>query len=346
MSDKLNVIITFHLKPEFVERIKQVDSRLVVYYEPELFGKPRYLNDQHGERIQRTPEQEARWLELLKKADILFGYIARPYITRLSELAPRLKWNQSPSAGIGQMVKRSGQTESDIIFTTASGVHSTPLGEFCMMSMLMFVKDYFHMAEEKTRKHWQRTNTTELRTKTLAVVGLGRVGREVARMGRCFGMRVIGTKRSTVGVDPESVNVEKLYPFTDIHPMLSEADFVVIICPHTSETEGLISEEAIAAMKRGAVLINIARGSIVDEPALIKALDSGHLGGFASDVFWKEPLQPESPFWDMPNVIISPHSASTADTENEKQTDIFTDNLRRYLDGMPLRNVLDKQLLY
>ena len=346
MLEKVKIFITFHLKPELVENIRNVDQRYEIVYEPELFGEPRYENDQHGGPIERTPVQEARFLELLGQAEILFGYMSRKYIRDLPKLAPRLKWNQSPSAGIGQMVKRSGLTESDIVFTTSSGMHATPLAEFCLMSMLIFVKDYFHIAEEKQRHHWQRTSATELRTKTLAVVGLGRVGREVARLGGCLGMRVLGTKRHTLGIDPASVNVEELFPWTDIHPMLSQADFVVLICPHTEETQGLIGEAELAAMKKGSVLINIARGTIVDEPALIQALQSGHLGGLASDVFWKEPLPPESPFWDMPNVIISPHSASTADTENAKLTEIFTDNMRRYLDGEPLRNVLDKKLLY
>ncbi|HUS78190.1 MAG TPA: D-2-hydroxyacid dehydrogenase [Patescibacteria group bacterium] len=346
MSGKLKVLMTFHITPELVEKIRNVDPRVEIIYEPELLGEPRYMNDQHGGSVKRTPAQEKRWLELLGEAEIILGYISRPYASELPRLAPNLRWMQSPSAGIGQSVKRAGWTETDIMFTTASGVHSTPLAEFCLMAMLMFVKDYFHMAEEKEKKYWQRTCTWELRGKTLAVVGLGRVGREVARLARCVGMHVIGSKRTTEGVDPESVGVERLYSWTDLNPMLSVADFVVLICPHTSETEGLLGEEQIAAMKEGAVLINISRGVIVDERAMIRALESGHLGGAALDVFAMEPLPPESPFWEMPNVIISPHSASTADTENAKLTEIFCDNLSRYLSGRPLRNLLDKQLLY
>jgi phosphoglycerate dehydrogenase-like enzyme len=317
-----------------------------VLYEPELLGKPRYINDQHGSRIKRTPEQEARWLKLLGQADILFGYLSRPYAPKIKELAPNVKWVQSPSAGIASAVKRSGWDKTDLLLTTASGIHATPLAEFCLMSMLMFVKDYFHMAEEKKEKHWQRTCTTELRTKTLAVIGLGSVGSEVARLGRGVGMRVIGNKRNTEGVDPNSVNVDKLYSTDDLHPMLSEANFVVLICPLNDETRGMIGREELAAMKKGSVLINIARGAIVDEQAVIEALQSGHLGGFVSDVFSREPLPPKSPFWDMPNVIISPHSASTADTENTKLTEIFLDNLCCFLDGRPMRNLLNKELLY
>ena len=339
-------MITYHLADDLVERVRNADPRVEVLYEPELLGEPRYMNDQHGSQVERTPLQEERWLELLDQADIIFGYISRPYAPKLTELAPKVKWIQSPSAGIASAVKRAGWDKTDILLTTASGMHATPLAEFCVMSMLMFVKDYFHMAEEKKLKHWQRTCTTELRTKTLAVIGLGNVGGEVARLSRGMGMRVLGTKRTTKGVDPESVNVDKLYPQENFHMMLSEADFVVIIVPLNDETRGMMGRQEIAAMKKGSVLINIARGAIVDEPALIEALQSGHLAGLAADVFSREPLPPESPLWDMPNVIISPHSASTADTENAKLTEIFLDNLERFLAGKPMRNLLNKELLY
>jgi phosphoglycerate dehydrogenase-like enzyme len=346
MKESLKVFITFHLAPELVEKIQAADPRVEIIYEPGILGKPRYLNDQHGGPVDRTPEEEKRWLGYLSRAEVVFGYLKDYYARRIEELAPTLRWIQSPSAGIGQMAKRTGLIEKDIILTTASGMHATPLAEFCLMVMLMHVKDYAHIAREKEKRHWERTSTTELRTKTLAVVGLGRVGREVARLGQCLGMRVLGTKRHTEGVDPASFNVEALHPWNDLHPMLSQADFVVLICPHTEETHGLIGEEELAVMKKGSVLINIARGSIVDEPALFRSLQSGHLGGLASDVFWEEPLHPESPFWDMPNVIISPHSASTADTENSKLTEIFVYNLHRYLERKPLRNLLDKNALY
>jgi len=247
MVDSLNIFITFHIEGKLVEQIKAVDPRLKILYDPDILGKPRYLNDQHGGPVNRTPEQEAIWLEYLKEADIILGYVPRPYSPRIMEYAPNLKWVQSPSAGIAQEVKRSGWDKTDLLLTTASGVHATPLAEFCIMSMLMFVKDYFHMAEEKNRKHWQRTCTTELRTKTLAVVGLGSVGSEVARLGGAMGMTVVGTKRTTEGVDPESVNVDKLYPSNELHSMLSIADFVVLIMPLNDETRGLIGPEELRA---------------------------------------------------------------------------------------------------
>ena len=344
MSDKVKVMITFHLEPELVEKIRSLDPRIEVLYEPDMMGQPRYQSHHAG--FQGTDKQEKRWLELMSQAEVIFGYIGRSYLKDLPKLAPHLKWNQSPSTGIGQMVNRGGLVDSDIVFTTAGGVHVRPLSEFVLMSMLMFVKDAFRMAAEKERHHWERYCGTELRDKTLAVISLGKTGKEIARLAKCFDMRVIGTKRYIEGVEPESLNVETLYHWTDLHGMLSEADFVVLTIPHTLETEKMIGEKEFAAMKKGSVLINIARGSVYDELAFIRALESGHLGGAAIDVASKEPLPSESPLWDMPNVLISPHSASTADNENWKLTDLLCDNLKRYLDGQPLRNILDKKKLY
>ena len=345
MTSEVKVLITFHLATDLLQRVEQLPG-VQVLYDPSLLGKPRYMNDQHGGPIQRTPEQGARLREMMSQAEVLFGYVPDEYQPEIRRHLPRLRWMQSASAGIGWRAKTMGWTETDIMFTSSSGIHSTPLAEFCLMAMLMFVKDYFYMAEEKARRHWQRTCTTEQRGKTLAVVGLGRVGTEVARLARCLGVRVIGIKRHIEGADPERLHVDALYPWTSLRDMLGEADYVVLICPETEETRGLIGRGELAAMKRGAVLINIARGSVVDEEALIEVLRSGHLGGAALDVAQTEPLPSDSPLWDLPRVIISPHSASTADTENAKLTQMFCDNYMRYVAGEPLRNLLDKRLLY
>jgi phosphoglycerate dehydrogenase-like enzyme len=346
MVNTVKILVTFHLDPELIKKIEKVDKRIEILYDPTLLGKPRYVNDQHGETILRTLEQEEKLKTLMAEADILFGYVPPPYHKDIKKWFPRLRWNQSPSAGIGWGAKNNNWVETDITFTTASGMHDTPLAEFCLMSMLMFVKDYFWMSEEKAKKHWARTCSTELRGKTLAIIGLGKVGGETARLAKSFGMHVVGTKRHSEKIDLVSLNVDKIYKWNEFEPMLSEADFLVLACPETDETRGLISKKELSQMKKGAVLINIARGSIVDEDALIDFLKSGHLGGAALDVFRVEPLPSDNPLWDMPRVIISPHSASTAENENMKLTKIFIDNMFNYLDGKPLRNVLDKKLLY
>jgi phosphoglycerate dehydrogenase-like enzyme len=239
-----------------------------------------------------------------------------------------------------------GFTESEVVVTTASGVHATALAEFVLMSMLYFVKGGFYLSEKKKRKHWQRYTGGELRGQTLAVGGLGSIGREVARLGRCMGMSVIGTKRNTQGITPAAVGVDVLYPKTELKNMLGQADFVAVCTPHTDETEGLLGEAELEAMKLGGVLINIARGATVDEEALVRALREGHLGGAALDVTASEPLPASSPLWDMDNVLLCPHSGSNVDSEDRELINLFCDNLRRYLAGKPLLNVLDRKLLY
>ena len=346
MSEKVRILITFVVEPDLIKKIEEVDPRVEVLYEPNLLGVPRYACDQHGTPIQHTPDQKERWSKLLSQAEIIFGYVLHTNVRELPSSAPLLRWVQSPSVGVGQWVKRTGFSDVDIPLTTASGIHATPLAEFSMMAMLWFVKDAPRMVAEQRRRHWERYAGTTLKGKIVAVIGLGSIGQEVARLAKCFGMRVIGTKRTIEGVDPASLNAELLYPRQELDSMLSQADFVIVCVPHTAETEGLIGERELAAMKPGAVLINIARGVIVDEEALISALESGHLSGVALDVQTREPLPLESPLWGMPQVLLSPHSGSNVDSENHELVELFCNNLRRYLNGMPLLNVLDKQKLY
>ena len=341
MREPLVVLIAAPFEREHVDRIRAVDPRIELLHDPALLPRPRYVSDHAGAPLQRTPEQEARFLEMLGRAEVIFDFPSG-HIRDLPAVAPRLRWLQSTSAGIGQMVKRVGLDQTDITFTTASGVHARPLADFCLMAMLMFAKNYQWMERDKKAKRWERYCGEELTGKTLAIVGIGRVGQEVARHGKRMDMRVTGMRRSANPVP----DTDKLFDRADLHAMLREADFLVLAAPHTPETEGIIGEGELALLKASAVLINIGRGALVDEDALIRALQEKRLAGAALDVAREEPPPQDSPLWDMPNVIISPHSASTVTQENARITDIFCDNLRRYLSGQPLRNVLDKKQLY
>lgn len=342
MTAPLNVLIASYIEPELVDQIRERFPQVEVVYRPDLLGKPRYVAD-HTARPNRTDAQEAEWRRLLADADVLFDF-DYTHLDDLPELAPKLKWIQASSAGIGQFVKRMKYAErTSWIFTTASGIHARPLAEFAIMAMLMFGKNYQYLFSEKAAKHWARYCGFELHGKTVLIVGLGSIGRETARLAKAFGMRVTGTRRDlSKPVD----SIDRLFPVSELHDHLPDADFVVLSTPHTPETENLLSAAAIAKMKRGAVLINVARGAVVDESALIAALQSGHLLGAALDVFASEPLPPDNPLWEMPNVIISPHSASTADTENAKLVELFCENMDAFLAGQPLKNVLDVERLY
>lgn len=340
---KLNVLICSYLEPENVERIRKTDSRLDVIYAPALLRPPRYPADHIGDPgFVRSPEQERRWQELLAQADILFDFDAT-HRADLPDLAPNVRWIQATSAGIGQFVKTNQYDTRmpETVLTTASGVHARPLAEFCLMAMLMHVKGFGRMYRDQQRKHWERYAGTDLENRTLAIAGLGQVGSAVARLAKAVGMHVIGTS-----LHPSTGIVDQFYPRERLHDMLPLAEFLVLIVPHTPSTEKMIGARELNLLPRGAYLINIARGAIVDEAALIQALQSGQLGGAALDVFEQEPLPPGSPLWEMPNVLVSPHSGSTSDNENDRLTDLFCDNLRRYLNDEKLRNVLDPERMY
>ncbi len=343
-AGRVTLLIGSPLEPELVERIRAVDPRLAVIFRPDLLGTPRYTADHHPP-AGRDAAREAAFRALLAEAEILFDFDLDT-APELTTLAPRLRWVQTTSAGVGQAVRRYGLDKTDVIVTTASGVHAGPLAEFVMLAVLIFTKRALHLIEAKGRREWERFCSAELPGRTLAIVGPGKIGREVARLARAFGLTVTALGRTARA--PEELGVDRVYTRPELHAMLAGADFLVLAAPHTPETENMIGAAEIAAMPPGAVLINIARGEVLDEAALIGALREGRLAGAALDVFRREPLPPDSPLWTLPNVIINPHSASTADSENRKIVALFCDNLRHYLDDHPerMRNVLDKALLY
>ncbi|HWE64448.1 MAG TPA: D-2-hydroxyacid dehydrogenase, partial [Chloroflexota bacterium] len=304
------VVITSPLEDALVEAIANTDPRLEVIYPADLIPPPRYPAD-HALPKAETPEQRAQWQALLEGAEVLFDFGPRSLADQLASW-PKLRWIQATSAGVGQFAERAGLTRSEVVVTTASGIHARPLAEFVLMAILMFVKEAFMLADDQRAHRWRRYATGELAGKTVTVVGLGRIGREIARAVHTFDARVVGTVRAVDGRRAEDLFVDHLLPSDRLDEVLPRTDFLVLCCPHTPETEGLIGTARLALLKPEAVLINVARGAIVDEPALIEALRAGRLYGAALDVFADEPLPADSPLWDLPNVLICPHSASTA----------------------------------
>ncbi|WP_343712398.1 D-2-hydroxyacid dehydrogenase [Inquilinus sp.] len=350
-TDRLNVLIASPLEEEHVARIRAVaPDRVDVIYEPDLLPPTRYVADHSGPAgFRRNEEQEARWRRHLAQADILWDFPpdAADGSPGLS-LAPKVKWIQATSSGIGSRVARLGLKDSAIVLTTAKGVHAGPLTEFVFHSLIGHWKRQLHVQAEQKRHHWDRFCGEELAGKTLAVVGVGEVGRRVIQIGKAFDMRVVALARPGSKRIAAELGVDALFGSDDLHRMLGEADALVLIIPHTAETEGMIDRAAIAAMKPGVVLVNIARGQVIDEPAMIDALRSGHIAFAALDVFAVEPLPPSSPLWDMPNVLVSPHSASTATSENGKITEIFCRNLECFVEGRlsEMTNLFDRSLTH
>jgi phosphoglycerate dehydrogenase-like enzyme len=280
--------------------------------------------------------------------------------TNLLELAPQLAWVQLHSAGADHLLDHP-LMRSQVAITTASGIHATPIAEYVFASMLAHrwrVPYWTHCQREGEwpAGRWALYARPELRGSTLGIVGYGSIGREVGRLGRAFGMRVLALRRSTrrpgegysvpdTG-DPEGTVPDRIYTPDSLHVMLAQCDYVVVALPLTPETEHFIGEAELRAMKPTAYLVNIARGAIVDERILIQALREGWIGGAGLDVFEEEPLPPDSPLWDLENVLISPHVAGFTPHYDERAAQLFARNLARYLAGEPLLNLVDKSRGY
>jgi len=232
------------------------------------------------------------------------------------------------------------------VFTNAGGIHAQPLAEFIVLSILAFSRGLLPTLAAQREQRWERFAGTDVAGRTVLVFGVGRIGRAAARACRGLDMRVIGVKRSVEGVDPASLELDELHAPDRLHDLLPRADALVLTAPHTPETEHIIGARELGLLPRGSVLVNVGRGKLVDEPALVSALESGQLAGASLDVFEQEPLPADSPLWGMPNVIVSPHSAGTSDRENGRITDLFCDNLHRFLADKPLVNVVDTERLY
>jgi phosphoglycerate dehydrogenase-like enzyme len=335
---RLRVVIASPLEPELVERIRAVDpQRLEVVHEPDLIPRPRYVADHDGVPPTLDDAGLARWRGILGTADILFD-VDWLEPEALPVNAPRVRWVQATRSGVGQNLRRAGLDRTAITFTNAAGVHGVPLAEFVVLGLLYLVKRVPDLVEAKARRSWQPDRVAQLAGMRVLLVGLGGLGQVIAGRLAALDVEVWGVRR-TDGPAPDGV--ARIVPAAGLHEALGDVDALVLACPYTDETHHLIGPDELAAMRPGAFLVNVARGGVVDEAALIEALERGHLGGAALDVTETEPLPPDSPLWALPNVLLSPHRASIVDAENALIVDIFVDNLRRYLDGRPLRNVYD-----
>lgn len=341
------VVIASYFEEEYVRRIREVDGGLRVLYREDLVPPPRWPGDHAGpEDWERTPEDEEEFVAMLGEAEVLYDF-PRGHVHDLVQIAPNLRWVQGSMAGAGEVAQKAGLGETDVVVTTASGVYSGPLAEFVLMAMLQHAKDLDRLRRDRSEKVWRQGTTGTLERKTLCVVGMGSIGRAIAERAKPFGMRVVGVKRTVREDDEARQYADELYATADLHTALGEADYVALTLPGTPETQRLLDAEAIDAIKAGAYFANVGRGSVVDEAALVEALQSGHLSGAALDVFEVEPLPEESPLWELDNVIVSAHTTDVVpDLINSAQTDLFCENLRRYLAGEDLLNVLDKRLLY
>ena len=338
-GERVVVAIAAPLDAGLVARIQAVDERLDVRYQADLLPPLRFPGDHRGlESFCRSPEQEMRWQIMIADAEVLFGFPGDS-ATGLAEAVragERLRWVQATAGGAGEQVRAADLSAAEldrVMITRAVGVHAGPLAEFAILGVLAFTKDLPRLLADKQARRWDHYPVAELAGTTMLVLGLGSVGAEVARMAKALGMHVIAVNRTGRSDSPY---VDEVRPSRFLADLLPIAHSVVVTLPLTEQTRGMIDAAAIERMHSGAVLVNIGRGGVVHEAALVEALEQGRLAGAALDVFATEPLPPDSALWDLPNVLLSPHTAGLSVHENERIVALFSENLRRYLAGEDL----------
>jgi len=318
MTDGLKVISTFQFSPTSQEVLREAANTEVAC-------------------ITRTDE----FLSRLQEAEIICSYWMP---ANWRQLAPHLRWLQCSSAGVDGLLPTGVlDPDSGVIVTTATGIHAATISEYVFGSILMFNRNWSEMVRLQDRHVWPRSaswynlGARELVDQTLGVIGLGHIGRRVAQLGQAFGMHVLATRR-TVSDGEKDPDVDELYPIEQLQELLRLSDYVVLAVPLTQETEKLIGEAELRAMRPNAYLVNVARGRVVDEEALIRALQERWIAGAGLDVTEEEPLPANSPLYSMPNVILTPHISGLSVHYDKRLTGLFADNLHRYRSGQPLRN--------
>jgi phosphoglycerate dehydrogenase-like enzyme len=331
---QIEVLVTIPFDEPLIDQLKEISPRVKVIAQP-------------ARRVEEIPNEVWNHIEVLYTDRVLPD----------PALVPALRWLQFHFAGIDFAVESPLLNNRNIVVTTLSGAAAPQMAEYAVMMMLTLghrMVDLFNSQNRAEWPHdrWERFGPLELRGSTVGIVGYGSIGREIARLLQPFGTTILATKRDVrhpqdagytpegLG-DPEGDYFTRLYPIQALKSMIKECDFVVVCVPLTVETRNLISEAELAVMKPTAHLINIGRGGVVDQAALFTALQERHLAGVAMDVFAEEPLPPGSPFWRMPNVVVTPHIGGISAVYQNRAINMFAENLRRYLEGVTLLNRFD-----
>lgn len=287
---------------------------------------------------------------------MLRGWLSSEAFDRLMARAPRLSWVHSATSGVERALTPASR-ERGLVVTNARGVFSRPIAEYVLMMILAVSRRLPQLLELQRERTWQPLEGAELRDVTVGIVGFGSIGRTVAALATSFGCRVVAVRRhSELEAAPRSADDEGP-PTADLRldrvggpetlpELLAESDFIVLAAPLTPDTEDMINADTLAMVKPGAWLINVARGRLIDERALLRALRDGQLGGAVLDTFRDEPLPPMSSFYDLPNVIVTPHTAWSSSRVLDRSVELFCDNLRRFAGGEPMLNVVDPDAGY
>lgn len=343
-SERLRVVVATPLAEQHCELIERLEPRIDLIRDQSLYPPMRHPADFSGDpSFRRTPTQQQEFEDMVDSAEALYGIpdVDPEALRRTADANPGLRWVHTMAAGGGGQVKGAGLSEDQlrrIVFTTSAGVHGGPLAEFAVFGVLAGAKDLGRLLAQQRDRRWTgRWEMRQVSEMTVLVVGLGGIGQEVVKKLAGLGATVIGTSRHGAPVD----RVDRLIPVDDIVSTVPEVDAIVLTLPGTAATEKLIGADVFAAVKPGTILVNVGRGTVVDEDALLPALRDGRIGFAALDVFATEPLPESSPLWAEPNVLVSPHTAALNSAEDRLIAELFAANATRLLDGDELVNVVD-----
>jgi phosphoglycerate dehydrogenase-like enzyme len=343
-STKLRVVVATPLSEENCRLIEQREPRVDLIRDHSLNPSMRYPADFAGDpQFRRSDTQQRQFEAMVDSADALFGIpdLQPKALTRTVKANPRLRWVHTMAAGGGSQVKAAGLSYADldrVAFTTSTGVHGGPLAEFAVFGVLAGAKDLPRLMAHQRERHWgDRWAMRQVSEMTVLVLGLGGIGSQVARKLSSLGAQVIGTSRHNNPVE----HVDRVVRVEEVASVLPEVDAVVVTLPGTAATEGLLDEEFFLRIRPGSTLVSVGRGSVIDEDALLAALEDGRVSFAALDVFAQEPLPQTSPLWRHPSVLVSPHTAALNAAEERLIAQLFARNASRLLDGEPLLNRVD-----
>lgn len=346
---RLRVVASTPISEELIERIVAREPRIDFIRDQSLLAPQQFAGDHVGAPdFRRTAEEQRRFEELVDSAQALYGLPDEQpaALQRTVRNNPNLVWVHTMAAGGGGQIKAADLTEDElnrITFTTSAGVHAEPLAEYALFGLLAGAKTLPRLLRQQRERHWSdRWEMGLLSQQRVLLVGLGGIGRVVARKLSALGVAVVGTSRSGKPVE----GVEELVHPDDLVDAARDVDGIVVSLPGTSATEKMVDAKVFRAAKPGFTLVSLGRGTVIDEPALIDALEDGQVGFAALDVFASEPLTPDSPLWTAENVLISPHTAALNSAEDRLIADLFAENATRFLDGRPLRNPVDTVEFY
>ncbi|MGE3855473.1 MAG: D-2-hydroxyacid dehydrogenase [Dehalococcoidia bacterium] len=336
----VNVVVAYDLDPALAARIEAVSPEVSL----RVLGAGNLARfggrlPYPSELTNSTPAEELT--EAARTAEVIFCGWAGPLPRlALAQDAPHLRWVQLAHVGFDRV---DPALTGDVQFTNVGEMSAPPIAEWVIGCMLMFAKCWPAAFHSQRAHEWRRYMPRELDGATVGIVGLGAIGGEVARRARALGCRVSGMRRACEA-NPSHPLVDTALPPSMLHSLLAESDYVVLTAPLTAQTRGMIDAAALAAMRPDAVLLNVGRGPLIDEPALVEALQAQRIAGAALDVFGREPLPADSPLWDLGNLVMTPHIAAGTDRYYERATAIFCANLRRYLAGEPLEHLVDPRV--